>query len=532
MHNENGNGVNIDLDRKPYHSADSGFACAAAGHGIPEAVRTHIDVIVRNEELEIASNHEQIRRELNLLRDNKNTLEASQQNYQKKIKESEQEIAAKDVSLAELKAKLEAPAEMEVMPSLDPVLEALRDEKKEQERELADKKITHATLRVASKAPTLVELSLKAIALPGSGVVSEVPALAESSPIPLKPGLSIRQLCVAIGATLASIMLLCYLYVFYSSVAEKAFAPKYEQQNYEQANNEQIDEQALNQFVDPRALQEAWKSPKNWFVLLFPMVFVAFAYVAHFCLNRVMEGNPKWFIWLIIVLGVTLGLDGIIATNIASNIQDIKMKAESYAPGTFTDIESTWKDVISVILLGFTVSLLLSGSLYCTLQEWGDVRPMAKQIKAEKNERKVKLAELRAEIEALEHDINSLDTQIAAQIKAHRHPLQVEIDRITVETENLNKEVKALDEVAARIQSEIGKCQTKIDELEEALKHPERKSIDLKKMEAHVNDFVSGWCRFVAQRKTELPDDLPTQIKDIRTTAHQTLEDYKAALPV
>ena len=47
MENGNGNGVNPVLNGKPYYSTDSGFACAAAGHGIPEAVKAHIGVIVR-----------------------------------------------------------------------------------------------------------------------------------------------------------------------------------------------------------------------------------------------------------------------------------------------------------------------------------------------------------------------------------------------------------------------------------------------------------------------------------------------------
>ena len=563
MHNGDGNGMKPVLNGKPYYSADSGFACAAAGRGIKEAVRSHIDVIVRNEELEIASSHEQTQREIDLLRDNKDTLEESQQNSQKELKEGEQEIAAKEVTLAELRAKLEAPAETEVMPTSDPRLDTLRAEKKANEGELARMKVARAGLVVASKAPTTVQLAN----------------------IPPKLALSPRQLLVAIGATLTFIGLLCYLYVFYSSVAEKAFMPASEQLSsgfsemgddalsleVEELNNElgelndesgeRDTENAFNQFVDSEALYKAWtKNPKNWFVLLFPMIFVAFAYVAHFCLNRVVEANKKsgiWLAWLGAVLLITFGLDWIIATNIAENIRDVKFINTQYMSGDpeadaveadapDTDplkvlyqqassqqadvLENTWKDVVSVLMLGFTVSLLLSGSLYCTLKEWGDVRPLATQIKAEKNERKIKLTELSAEIEALENDINLLNTQIAAQIRAHRYPLQVEINRIGAERENKEKEVEALGEVTDRIQSEIEKHQAKINELDASLKHPERKSINLRKMEAHVNDFISGWCRFVAQRETVLPDDLPTQIEDIRATAQETLNEYQSYL--
>ena len=512
MRDGNGNrsGTMLALNGKPYYSSDSGFACAAAGRGIKEAVRAHIDVIVRNEELEIASSHEQIEREIDLLRANKNTLEDSHQDYQKELKEGEQEIATKEVELAELRAKLEAPPEAEVMPTSDPRLDTLHAEKKANEGDLARMKVARAGLVVASKAPTTVQLAN----------------------IPPKPALSPRQLLVAIGATLTFIGLLCYLYVFYTSIAENAFMPREEQ--WSSGSDVQDDEQTLNQFVNAEALYKALEHPKNWFVLLFPMIFVAFGYVAHFCLNRVVELNKDswiWLVWLAVVLVITFGLDWIIATNIAENIHDIKRKDAIFMGETF-EAENTWKDVASVLMLGFTVSLLLSGSLYCTLKEWGDVRPMATQIKAEKNERKIKLTELSTEIEALENDINSLDTQIAAQIKAHRYPLQVAINRIGVERENKEKEVNALSQLTDRIQSEIEKQQAKINELDESLKRPERKSIDLRKMEAHVNDFVSGWCRFVAQRETVLPDDLSTQIEDIRIAAQQTLTEYKSTLDI
>ena len=105
----------------------------------------------------------------------------------------------------------------------------------------------------------------------------------------------------------------------------------------------------------------------------------------------------------------------------------------------------------------------------------------------------------------------------------------MEIDRISTERENKEKETEALGKVIDRIQSEIEGHQAKIDEL---LKLPERKSIDLRKMEKHVDEFVTGWCKFIAQRQTELPDDLSTQIKGIREVAQQTLKDYKSTLDI
>ena len=38
------------MNGKPYYSADNGFACAAAGRGITEALQEHLNVIIRDEE--------------------------------------------------------------------------------------------------------------------------------------------------------------------------------------------------------------------------------------------------------------------------------------------------------------------------------------------------------------------------------------------------------------------------------------------------------------------------------------------------
>ena len=70
-----------------------------------------------------------------------------------------------------------------------------------------------------------------------------------------------------------------------------------------------------------------------------------------------------------------------------------------------------------IIFLGFVSSSLFGFGLYCNLQDWGEIRPFRRQIAAEKNERKIKLEELDTEIEILQNDINSLDTQITAQIQ-------------------------------------------------------------------------------------------------------------------
>ena len=58
-----------------YHSRDNGFKCAAAGRGIPEALREHLNVIIRNEELVTAKVISEIQEDIQALAEDKERLE-------------------------------------------------------------------------------------------------------------------------------------------------------------------------------------------------------------------------------------------------------------------------------------------------------------------------------------------------------------------------------------------------------------------------------------------------------------------------
>ena len=75
MNDGQGNGANPNLNGRPYYSADNGFACAAAGRGVTEALQEHLNVIIRNEELEIERSHSQIQKDINDLVEDKERLE-------------------------------------------------------------------------------------------------------------------------------------------------------------------------------------------------------------------------------------------------------------------------------------------------------------------------------------------------------------------------------------------------------------------------------------------------------------------------
>ena len=52
------------MNGKPHYSADNGFASAAAGRGITEALQEHLNVIIRDENLEIAFNEDYYQAEI------------------------------------------------------------------------------------------------------------------------------------------------------------------------------------------------------------------------------------------------------------------------------------------------------------------------------------------------------------------------------------------------------------------------------------------------------------------------------------
>ena len=117
--------------------------------------------------------------------------------------------------------------------------------------------------------------------------------------------------------------------------------------------------------------------------------------------------------------------------------------------------------------------------------------------------------------------------RLDALIEAHKHPIQVEIARLNIEKEILQNQISELNEQVESIQKEINQCESEIEDL---LNDQRKKVIDVKKLEAQAHEFVSGWCKYVTQSRTELPADVATQIKDIQHLADETLETYKKSL--
>ena len=208
-----------------------------------------------------------------------------------------------------------------------------------------------------------------------------------------------------------------------------------------------------------------------------------------------------------------------------------------------------WIEILSVLLLGFGVSLLLGYGLSWVIKVWnggkqpqGESEQLERLKRAEQNDRLVELASLTTEIQHLQNRIDDLkqekktyETSIEATstqerealIEDHKHPIHVEIARLDTEKENLQSQINERNEQVDSIQQEINQCETEIEGKADSQRE---RVIDVKKLEAQANEFVSGWCRYVAQSKTELPADVATQIKDIQHLTSETLEAYKASL--
>lgn len=242
------------MNGKPYYSADNGFACAAAGRGITEALREHLNVIVRNEELEVEIGHSQLQAEINDLVEDKDRLEQQKIDRQESFRVLTDELAEKDIQLSEQENQLDAPIDNDTLPP-DHRVDTLKDQ-------LAEKNVERIKVETDLEAPTHVELN-----------PDETPQVSS------KRRLSVSEWVLAILATGAVIGLIGYLFVFYASVGDRTFT---------KGIGSNIDKQ---QIIIPHALPEAWnvdkenpeKDPRNWFVILFPFIFLTLAILVYFC---------------------------------------------------------------------------------------------------------------------------------------------------------------------------------------------------------------------------------------------------------
>ena len=260
------------MNGKPYYSADSGFASAAAGRGVTEALQEHLNVIVRDENLEIAFNDNYYQAEIEGLVEDKKELEAQKAQRQNAISEATKQLETKGVELAELKVKVESPIEILEISEGSRIVE-LNEKVEEKISDMESKKAEIAKVEIELESPTQVELD----ALNTEGAIHQssehwFPKLRHRFS---KLFTGFPKLIFAIFATAAVIGLFGYLYLFYVSAGEKTVKSS--------------DEMDLTALIDYKALDRALQfsddNPRNWLILMFPFIFIVLAIVTHLSLE-------------------------------------------------------------------------------------------------------------------------------------------------------------------------------------------------------------------------------------------------------
>ncbi len=544
LQNNNNTDLDLRLDDQPYYSEASGFYWAANHQGMAECVPQHVKRIISDEELQIQSNREQLQAEISELAGEKNRLEEQKREYEGEIGQRSQELARKREELAGLEVQLQAPTETELNPppvetpdqdavkqQLDAEMGKLLEEKNRLEREieqrsqeLSRKREELAGLEVQLQAPTETELNL----------IPDEEATDDTKPAKQSKGALILQSIFPAFTTIALLGLLCYLFVFYASAGDKAFS-----------SGTGSVQQQLNEIVNHDALSQAWREG-NWFVLLFPFIFLVLAILTHLSIEY------KEWVYLGLLLVATFAVDSIIAIKISQRIHDDKVirgLIEESGDWTMVDL-----NILAVLLLGFAVSLLLSYGFYWTLQLWkgvGSLRRQSKEqeirevkIKDEKTQRDTQIAVLKTEMGNVEGDIGQLQSEIGrlsekarntqqkidessrqqleVRLRAERVPIEVQIAVLTAEMETLQSEIDELNEKVEAKQLAIGYNQEKIEELSA---RRNQWFINDHQMELRVNRFLNGWCRFVTN-SGDWKADLPAQINTIKQIAYETLNQY------
>lgn len=346
--------------------------------------------------------------------------------------------------------------------------EGVEKEIDSKENELLCKEKELQDLQKMSEAPTSAELNSASVGVDVNGQ----PSIRQS-----KWSLVARSI-VPLVATLALIGSMCYLFVFYASAGDKAFS----------GHLGSVEAQ-LNEIINPYAFIQGLEK-SNWFVVLFPCLFLLLAMVVHFAYvsrARLLVGVP---------LSITLFLDVAIALKIALNIRDDKA-IRGLPP------DPSWIiafNVLTVLFLGLAISVLWSIGFHWVIELWKKVKTTQsdyadegrrKQIQKEKAERE-------SQIGSIEIDRKFLGRKID-ESKSRLNDIRERINRVESEI----KELSARD----------GKFFV----------------VNRKTIESKINEFLNGWCRFVAHNENG-DADISVTIQRIRDVAAKTLDEYYAGL--
>lgn len=491
------------------------------------------------------------------MREETTELEEQKREYEQDIAQRTQELAEKKEELAGLEVHLKTltitgtgSSSIEMMPNDSnpglfnasdvggtpdsPVIKGLEEEINDLIQEkarieqtidekiqtLARKKAELARLEVELEGPTEIELDQ----------IPAEPTSHEASSV--KSGFSRMSLITAIISTIFFICLATYLFVFYASAVDKAFFLNTE------AIRAQLDKgtyAGVNDVVNPGALFKAFQGEWNLFVVMFPFVFLAFAIALDYFWEQ-----GKWMYLVALFLAVlTLVFDGILAIQISQKIHQANViMGQETGQWTFriNDL-NMW----TVIFCGFIVSMLVSIVYHVMNQRWKVVSPLQEkskvsnirelEIRSEKTQREAGIAVLKVEMDNLQNEMDHLKEKYNATqqkiIKSVKTPIETQIAVLKVEMDNLRNEIKQLHSKNTDIQQKIENAQTKIVELSN---QRGKRVVNRHKMESQINQFLNGWCRFVAHSGNGASEVSP-QIDRIKRVATDTLDRYYQGVP-
>ena len=112
-------------------------------------------------------------------------------------------------------------------------------------------------------------------------------------------------------------------------------------------------------------------------------------------------------------------------------------------------------------------------------------------------------------------------------ITSVRTPIETRIVVLKAEMENLQGEIEQLNNADKVLQQEIDRTRAEIQE-QSSLRN--RRVINRNKMESQINQFLNGWCRFVAHSEDGTSEVAP-QIDRIKQVAKDTLDHYYQGTP-
>ena len=476
------NQIKLGVNGNPYHSSENGFSQAVKSKGIPLAIRPHVTIIIDNEELEIRTSREQFESKINELRDEVDNLKKDRKSREEAVTKNQEQIIDNKQILEGLK-------------SID-----------ELEDEVAEKTEGYNQQQVK-----VAELEAELKKFPVEEDVSKHRTL---------------QLYPLFGVF--CIILSLALYFFYVSALDKAFFSTIDISTLQAASYAR-----LNEIFDPTAIFKTFKRLNFWLCLA-PIFPLALAFSIHPCINsatKSIESGKKfrtgtWISVIIIILLATFVLDSLLALQISKKIHDSEILLGLVETEVWLVTPTnpfTWNmNIYIVLFFGFVVSLLLGLIFHFTLEMWKEARMQIiddrNSIVKELSTVKVLMKTLDEEITRLSENLNNAKEKMG-DIPADPVLIKAQIKALETEIHNLENSLESHKKRIGNIQSEITDTQKSINELDN---RKNKRVIDIGKLRAHIDEFLSGWNAFLAAEDNNATD----AIAEVERIAYQVFNTH------